>query len=295
MWNPVELPFKCDSSPPLPTVDEIRSCSDVIQRRSAKKVVAINDKVVAKFGGGIDVAEGQALIFLERHAPGVPAPKLHAMFRDGTEVFLIMERAPGLQLDAIWPSLTESEKSAVTSKLSQIFDSMRQVECPWPDFFGGLGGGSLRHYLFYSQKGDFTHLGPLHGNTDFVKSMVANFRALVERNGRADYKVRFYEEYLAQALGNFRPTLTHGDVQKKNIMVAEIEGGQENGERTLEIVLVDWEAAGWYPDFWEFFCASSTFDFVYWEEDWCWCAKQFLQVRPAEFAMMRMFDKDMAL
>jgi hypothetical protein len=62
MWNPVELPFKCDSSPPLPTVDEIWSCSDVIQRRSAKKVVAINDKVVAKFGGGIDIAEGQALI-----------------------------------------------------------------------------------------------------------------------------------------------------------------------------------------------------------------------------------------
>lgn len=245
MWNPVELPFKSDSSPPLPTVDEIRSCSDVIQRRSAKKVVAINDRAVAKFGGAIDVAEGQALVFLERHAPGVPAPKLHAMFRDGIEVFLIMERAPGMQLDAIWPSLTESEKSSVTSKLSQIFDSMRRVECPWPDFFGGLGGGSLRHYLFYSQKGNFTHLGPLQGNTDFVKSMVANFRALVERNGRADYKVRFYEEYLAQALGDFRPTLTHGNVQKKNIMVAEIEGGQENGERNFEIVLVDWEAAGW--------------------------------------------------
>ena len=98
MWTPVELPFKSDNSPVLPTADEIRSCPDVIQRRSAKKVVALNDKVIAKFGGGIDVAEGQALIFLERHAPGVPAPRLHAMFRDGNEIFLIMERAPGKQL-----------------------------------------------------------------------------------------------------------------------------------------------------------------------------------------------------
>lgn len=98
MWTPVELPFKSENSPALPTADEIRSCPDVIQRRSAKKVVALNDKVIAKFGGGIDVAEGQALIFLERHAPGVPAPRLHAMFRDGNEIFLIMERAPGKQL-----------------------------------------------------------------------------------------------------------------------------------------------------------------------------------------------------
>ena len=172
---------------------------------------------------------------------------------------------------------------------------MQQGECPWPEFFGGLGGGSLRHYLFYSQKGDYTHLGPFHGEAAFVESMVANFRALVERNGRADFKVRFYEEFLAQALGKFRPTLTHGDVQKKNIMVTETEGDQANEERDFDVVLVDWEAAGWYPDFWEFFCASSTFDFVYWEEDWCWCAKQFLKVRPAELAMMRMFDKDMAL
>jgi hypothetical protein len=47
--------------------------------------------------------------------------------------------------------------------------------------------------------------------------------------------------------------------------------------------------------FGRFFAQSFTFDFMYWEEDWCWCAKQFLQVQPAELAMMRMFDKDMAL
>jgi hypothetical protein len=112
---------------------------------------------------------------------------------------------------------------------------------------------------------------------------------------RADYKVRFYEEYMGQALGNFRPTLTHEDVPKKNIMVSETEGDRGSGERDFDIVLVDWEAAGKFPDFWEFFCTPSTFDFVSWEEHWCWCAKQFLQVHPAELATMRMFDKDMAL
>lgn len=197
------------------------------------------------------------------------------MFRDGDEVFLIMERAPGVQLDALWSTLTEAERSSVTAKLGEIFDYMRQVECPWPDFFGGLGGGSLRHYLFYSQNGDFTHLGPFHGGAALVKSMVTNFRALVERNGRADFKVRFYERYLGQALGHLRPTLTHEDVQRKNIIIVETAGGGEDGQQTFDMSLLDWESAGWYPDFWEFFCTSPTFDFVYWEEDWCWCAGQF--------------------
>lgn len=119
MWTPVELPFKSNGSPALPTTDEIRSCPEVIQRRSAKKVVALNDKVIAKLGGAIDVAEGQALIFQERHAPSVPAPRLHAMFRDGDETFLIMERAPGTQLDAVWPSLTESDR------VSEIFSDLK--------------------------------------------------------------------------------------------------------------------------------------------------------------------------
>lgn len=109
MLTPVELPFENNKPPLLHTAHEIRSCPDVLQRRSAKKVVALNDKVVAKFGGAIDVAEGQALIFLERHAPDVPAPRLHAMFRDANDVFLVMGRASGMQPDAVWPSLTDSE------------------------------------------------------------------------------------------------------------------------------------------------------------------------------------------
>jgi hypothetical protein len=67
----------------------------------------------------------------------------------------------------------------------------------------------------------------------------------------------------------------------------------DNGERSFNVVLVDWDRAGWYPDFWEFFRASTYFDMKNWYEDWCWRAQQFLEVWPAETAMMRMFDKDL--
>ena len=70
---------------------------------------------------------------------------------------------------------------------------MRTAECPWPDFFGGLDGGGVHHYLFYSQHGDRKFLGPFSGESAFVAGLVGNYRALVDRNNHPDYKARFYE------------------------------------------------------------------------------------------------------
>lgn len=293
MWKAVSLPFQNSVPlPTLPTVDEIRGCKDVIWERYASKVVAINDEIVVKYGNSIRVWEGQALIYLEQHAPGVPAPRLYAMYKDSGQTFLVMQRAPGVQLDSIWPSLTESEKDSIVAKLHQTFDYMRHVQCPWPDFFGGLDGGSAYQYLFYSPKDGGGHKGPFRDESALVAALTGNFRALIERNGRSDYKARFYETHLSRVLRNHRPTLTHGDVQQKNIMVAEDPSRGDNGDRSFNIVLVDWEHAGWFPDFWEFFRASTYFDMVYWEDDWCWRTEQFLQVWPAELGIMRMLDKD---
>ncbi|EER37562.1 phosphotransferase enzyme family protein [Histoplasma capsulatum H143] len=294
MWEPVSLPFKSSSLPlpTLPTTDEIRSCSDILWERCYDKIVAVNDKVVIKFGGSVSVWEGQALIYLEKHVPQVSAPRLYAMYQESNQVFLVMQRIPGVRLDSIWPSLTPSEKDDIVAKLRQMFDTMRQAECPWPNFFGGLDGGGVYHYLFYSQtKGDQKHLGPFHGGAAFAAGLAGNFRALTERNGRPDYKVRLYETHLASVLQDRRPTLTHGDVHQKNIMV--VENLNDQGGRSFDVVLVDWERAGWYPDFWEFFCAASLFDMCYWEEEWCWQVQQFLQVPLAELAIMRMIDKDL--
>ncbi|EGP89228.1 uncharacterized protein MYCGRDRAFT_70331 [Zymoseptoria tritici IPO323] len=294
MWEPVSLPFTNDTAPTLPTADEIRACTNVLCERLASKVVAVNDSIIVKFGGGVHVQEGQTLIYLERHVPDVPAPRLYAMYHDAEQLFLVMERVPGKQLDKVWPLLTEPEKDSVVTKLCRIFESMRQAECPWSDFFGGVDGGPVHHHLLYSQrKGDRKFLGPFHGEAAFVAGLTNNFRALMERNHRPDFKVRHFEAHLGNVLGSFRSTLTHSDLHKTNILVAEVSN--EGAERSFDVTLVDWEMAGWYPDFWEFFSISSNFDYVYWEEDWCWRAEQCLQVWPAKAAMLRMLDKDMRI
>ncbi|KAK1140858.1 hypothetical protein N8T08_009855 [Aspergillus melleus] len=295
MWKPVDLPFQNSQPlPALPTTEEIRACTNALWQTQASKVVAVNDDIVVKYGGCVDTWEGQALIYLERHVPGVPAPRLYWMYYVDHELFLIMQRASGVPLDSIWESLAPSEKNDIISKLKVIFDTMRKAKCPWSnDFFGGLDGGGLYHYLFYSQHGDKKFLGPFSGESAFVEGLVGNYRALVNRNNHPDYKCRFYEKYFARVLQGHQSTLTHGDVQQKNIMVAEnTTHPNEQGGRSFDIVLVDWESSGWFPDYWEFFCASYPLHFQ-WDEDWSLRVQEFVEVWPAEMAMMQLIDRDL--
>ena len=184
---------------------------------------------------------------------------------DHKRLFLIMQRVPGVPLNSIWSLLTDSEKDDIITKLQTILDAMRKAQCPWPDFFGGMDGGAIHHYLLYSQHGDRVFLGPFSGEPAFVAGLVGNYRALRERNKHPDCKARFYEKYLARVLQGHRPTLTHGDAQQKNIIVSE-NTSRPNGQggRSFDVGLVDWENSGWFPDFWEclfffFFCMSPVY------------------------------------
>lgn len=262
MWQLVALPFQNDNIPALPNVDEIRRCTVILKERSSSKVIAVSDKIIVKYGGGIEPWEGQALLYLEREVPDVPAPRLYAMYQDAEETFLVMQRIPGVTLDTTWTSLSDCEKDSIADQLRLIFQTLRAVECPWSDFLGGLDGGSVHHYLFYDQKGSATHLGPFPDERSFVAGLVGNFRALVEINGRPDYKVRFYEKHLPNVLQNQRATLTHGDLQRQNIMVVQRPSDTATvGERAFGVYVIDWEKAGWL-DYWEAFCASALFDLV---------------------------------
>ncbi|OJJ05585.1 hypothetical protein ASPVEDRAFT_31955 [Aspergillus versicolor CBS 583.65] len=223
MWKPVSLPYKSDSLPlsAIPTAAEIRACTNILWD-GTRTVVALNDGVIVKYDGGLDATEGQNLMYLERFAPKVPAPRLYAMFEEDGMTYLIIQRIPGVPLDSIWKALTDSERNGITAKLIPAFHAMREAECLWPEFYGGLDAGRVHHWLFYSQKKrDFRFLGPYYGEDAFIAGMLQNFRVSLERCDRPDFKASFYEKYFFQVLRGHRPTLTHSDFHQKNILVIE--------------------------------------------------------------------------
>lgn len=102
MWGPVPLPYKTDKTDVvLSTTEEIRASTTVLHNRYGSQAVAVNEQIVAKYGSSIDFLDGQALLYLERHVPDVPAPRLYAMYYDSDQLFIVMQRIPGERLDRI--------------------------------------------------------------------------------------------------------------------------------------------------------------------------------------------------
>ena len=80
-------------------------------------------------------------------------------------------------------------------------------------------------------------------------------RAIIEklRRTESDLYIRLLQNMIDQTLNSHRNVCTHADLQPKNIMVERCLGlGDGNGCPGFRITLLDWESAGWYPEFWDF-------------------------------------------
>ncbi|KAJ8069369.1 hypothetical protein OCU04_003023 [Sclerotinia nivalis] len=105
-------------------------------------------------------------------------------------------------------------------------------------------------------------------------------------------RVEFYRHAFPAVFKGHKPVFTHGDFQRKNIMVkrtpspasTEVQDSKTNDD-TLEVVIIDWENSGWYPDYWE--SALALVSCGLWNDDWhFWLAKS-LDIFYDEYAWIR--------
>jgi aminoglycoside phosphotransferase (APT) family kinase protein len=293
MWKPPKLPYYVapDQLPaPLPTTQEIRASSTILHQRSTQTVKAMGVHFVVKYGPGTKIREGNNLIFLHQHLSSLPIPRLWAMYEEDEDVFIIMEHFEGDTLQDIWPSLQASDKSAITKQLRSIMDQLRALKPPESSFYGSLERGPIPYFLFNSMEANPTINGPFVNEHDFIQGLVRNLRTIDELNQRNSYKTDFYEQNLPSCFRLGRPTLTHGDVQRKNIMVQRTCLQGDGCETAFRLMIIDWEDSGWYPAYWEFFV---TFTSLRWDDDWASRIQDFLVPWPAETAALSMIYHDL--
>lgn len=67
----------------------------------------------------------------------------------------------------------------------------------------------------------------------------------------------FLSRSMTSVLKGHPPVFTHGDLQRKNIMITKQANDNTEFQNSFEyqVSLVDWEFAGWYPSYWEYFIA----------------------------------------
>lgn len=175
-------------------------------------------------------AELEAMDYVRRHTL-IPIPRIHKTCGGGSEDSqdVIMQYVKGEPLDVAWKDMTKNAREAVCKELAGYIDQLRRLIPPKPGFVGSVSLGPALDYRFGQDKfGPFETVGEFH---NFVR--LHNF---LER-----WKE---EKEVLQVHSNksYTSKLTHADLSPGNIVV----------RRTKIVAIVDWETAGWFPEYWEF-------------------------------------------
>ncbi|KAK3941223.1 kinase-like domain-containing protein [Diplogelasinospora grovesii] len=204
--------------------------------------------VLIKFGhpSRVDLEEALALRFINKMFPAdeVPAPEVFGWksTRDhpGYESnFIYMSFLPGQTLRDAWETLSQEDKASVSQQLAGIVKRLRSVERGPADQFivGSLSRGPVQDVYFSpdQHKGPFASAREFH---DFVQYVSAAWVPVEERD----------PDPFRVMLPDTARRLTHGDLHLANILVLR----SPDGSQISVSGMVDWEQAGWYPDYWEY-------------------------------------------
>lgn len=267
--RPEELPSD------LPTKDVIKSSTEILCEQSARKVVGVGLCFVVKYGLQVDLEEGWNMIFI-KNTTSILVPRVYALFKDSesNENYIIMERIKGDRLDSIWTVLDYTQKRAIALQIKANLTELRKLRSP--DGYCSLGCKALRDHLFYTGYEDESLglEGPFKTETELNDALVKKYLSSgYLPAGKADY----YRRSFPSVLTGHPPTFTHGDLQRKNIIV---------NRKDYAITIIDWEFAGWYPSYWEY--SRAIFACGHFDDDWSEWVDFCLDVYRNEWAWMQM-------
>ncbi|KAI1455908.1 phosphotransferase family protein [Annulohypoxylon moriforme] len=293
LTKPTILPYICSPErlpAPIPTTAMIETASKTlpsIHDPRYRRTVVVSGHFVVKYGTNVTENEGHALLSLEKH-PSIPAPRLYAMYRENEKLYLIMELKPGRQLSEVWPSLNEDDTRNIASQLREIWDQIRSI--PSPDIFGSVTGGPMRHRFFWWLQPDPRITGPFDKEEDLNMALAVRSQKNWEGDGRRGWMSEFFARNLPGALTSHSSVFTHADLQRKNILVLEVPEGQHGPRQFKVTAVVDWEDAGWYPNYWEY--AACFVDFQ-WMDNWPEHVELILDPHISEAAVLRLVRQDL--
>ena len=142
-----------------------------------------------------------------------------------------MDFIEGDSLEEAWQSMDSEQKHSIAEQLGQIITTMRKV--PSNGCKIGSFDGTARDCRQFS---DYFG-GPFEDVCDFNE-----FTLDFLRGTPLAIRKTLVEAFERSSQSRTRVVLSHGDLVPRNIIVKE---GRVQA-------LLDWEYAGWYPEYWEY-------------------------------------------
>ncbi|KAJ5796421.1 uncharacterized protein N7518_004961 [Penicillium psychrosexuale] len=200
----------------------------VLHSLCGRTVVRLGDNLVVK-SGHLRPQEGEALRFIAANTT-IPVPKVHDIrWKDGKVVALVMDYIPGKRLDEAWKTLDSSQKLSIAKELRSYMNQLRELK---GDYIGAVGRGKAISRNISCIEG-----GPFDTEQEFNEFILGDIVDI------APDVLRHYAKFAL--MDNHEIVFTHSDFAPRNILV---EDGRVTG-------IIDWEYAGWYPAYWEYYLA----------------------------------------
>jgi tRNA A-37 threonylcarbamoyl transferase component Bud32 len=241
------------SSQQIPTPHDIDESEEVLKDGIGRLIIRKGDFVI-KYGVDVSAIEAENAMYVAQSTT-VPVPKVFAIYQTQEEesrTFIVMEHVAGSSLITLWSGLDDATKVATAKTLRTYFDQLRQLK--HRGYFGNINGGPPLDGLYVAATASHEISGSFSTEDEFIDSIIRVYR--LEGGDRSTHRAQYYQRCLPKVLrGHGAPVFSHGDLQRKNIML------QPDGKP----VLIDWEAAGWYPAYWEY--ASAIFAAGGWRDN----------------------------
>ncbi|SMY24772.1 unnamed protein product [Zymoseptoria tritici ST99CH_1A5] len=204
----------------VPTVAELLASNDVIyddDHGGRCATVARIGKYVMKHNGRTRVEEADSLRYLAANT-NLPVPKCYGsgILPNSTGKYVIMDFIEGDTLEKLWPDLATMDKDQIVRQLRDQDPAL---------------GGPFR-------------------NAEHFKDVLAIRLGNLNEQLISPKFVEIMRLQMDEALGDFRTVFTHADLSAKNVMVHK-QGTNDDGSGVFKVSIIDWEIAGWYPEWWE--------------------------------------------
>lgn len=185
-----------------------------------------------------DENEQNALRLVERHT-SIPAPLFVDSFKDGDKTFFVMTGIGGQTLEDVYYRMSYEERDQLTADITRCIGELRRIPNTTAYLIANTVGGPLNDHRIPRYIG-----GPFETEADF-NHFLARGRGSPE------------EKKIISAAHSRKHQIifSHSDLHPSNIF---IEQGRFSG-------IVDWECAGYWPEYWEYTRALNS---VMCREEW---------------------------
>ncbi|KAI9777782.1 MAG: hypothetical protein M1839_008577 [Geoglossum umbratile] len=193
---------------------------------------------VLKSGSHISLSEAHTAQFVSKNTT-IPVPRIITAFESPSGCrYILMTRLKGFNLSQVYHTMSESTQQKVLLQLRTYMNQLRSIEPPGPGHIRAVD-----HTPLHDERAFSGPCGPFNTVAEFHKALRGNI------DGNTGHK-ELDQVIQTQDSRSYSLRLTHGDLSFRNILV-EIDGTVSG--------FVDWECAGWYPDYWEYVSTYYSF------------------------------------